>query len=307
MSREKNLELTPSQERLIDRAVRIQDQSIFDREELGFSTRMFVQCSLPHRDPGNNVPVWARTNGNLTLSVQPGWEEKDGEMICTGYPYGNIPRLILFYICTQTVQCKSQEIPLGETLSDFMRGLDLEVTGGRWGSIGRFKDQFWRLFKANIDFTYKEGGLKIGKKANIANTVQLWWQENQPDQASFFKSKAILTKEFFDEIIAHPVPVDMGIVSAIKQSPLALDLYTWLTHRVTYLEKPTRISWLSLAEQVGSEYGHLRDFTKYAKESLIKIRTLWPELNIDEDVRGGIILKPSKPSVPKLVYFPSTK
>ena len=35
-------------------------------------------------------------------------------------------------------------------------------------------------------------------------------------------------KGLYDEIMAHPVPFDMRVMKAIKQSPLAIDLCLWL-------------------------------------------------------------------------------
>lgn len=308
MSDNKNQKLKPSQVKLLDKASDIRLLNVFDRDEIGFSTRMFVQCNLPHSDPGEELPVWSRTNGNLCLSIQPKRYVKDGKVLCVGYPYGTIPRLLLFYVCSQAIQTKSREISLDKTLSAFMQNIDLDVTGGRWGTIHRFKDQFRRLFTASIDFTGDFGNATIDKRASIANTVQLWWDAKEPNQASLFESFIGLTEEFYNEIMTYPIPVDMGIVSAIKQSPLALDLYTWLTHRVVYLSKPTRISWLSLSEQLGSDYNRLDNFVANTKDALHKLYALWPELKIDE-VKGGLILKPSKPSVPtKLLSFtPSEK
>lgn len=301
------MRLKPSQAKLISKAVEIQKRSALERDEMGFSTRMFVQCSLPHRDPAKkgNPQVWKRINGTFSLRIQPGWDEKDGKWFCIGYPYGNIPRLLLLYICTQVIQTGSKEISLGTSLSDFLRSIDLEVTGGRWGTITRVKDQMWRLFSASIFFNYEDDDLQASKKANIASSIQLWWNRKRPEQTSLFESYICLTEEFYNEVMNHPIPIDMGIVSAIKQSPLAIDLYTWLTYRTSYLNKPISISWMSLAEQMGSEYTDVKDFAKRAKEALGKIYGCWPDLRVNEQVRGGLILKPSRPSVPKKL-FPAT-
>lgn len=290
--------ITPAHLRFLDKAVSIRQDTIFDRGELGFSTRVLVQCSLPHRDPGSDQPEWIRTNGNLSLTITPVRYTKDGQRVSTGFPYGNIPRLLLLYVCTQAIQTKQREISLGDSLSAFMRSIDLEVTGGRWGTISRFKEQFYRLFRANIDFTYDDNNVVIGKKAHIADSIQLWWNEKNPDQQALFESHIILTDEFFTEIQAHPVPVDMGIITTIKQSPLALDLYTWLTHRVSYLKKTTPISWNQLGEQLGAEYSNPKELARSTKEALRKIYALWPELKIEE-FKGGIKLSPSsRSSVP---------
>ena len=56
--------------------------------------RELVQCTLPHRDPGD-VEVWTRKNRTLTLVMQRG---HDGEKaIMFGHPSGSIPRLPMFW------------------------------------------------------------------------------------------------------------------------------------------------------------------------------------------------------------------
>ncbi|CAE6872654.1 hypothetical protein R69746_08593 [Paraburkholderia aspalathi] len=60
-----------------------------------------------------------------------------------------------------------------------------------------------------------------------------------------------------------PVPVDLRVLHALRQSPLAMDIYTWLTYRVFLLRVRGRpeviIPWHALKAQFGSAYGELSD------------------------------------------------
>jgi hypothetical protein len=58
---------TRAAEKLLNAAVEIR-QDPPDPADLAYLARELVQCTLPHSDPGQ-VPFWARTNGNLTLSM----------------------------------------------------------------------------------------------------------------------------------------------------------------------------------------------------------------------------------------------
>ena len=60
-------------------------------------------ASLPHRDPGQ-VNFWARTNGNITLSIVSGVDPRRMKLV--GYPYGSIPRLILFWMTTEALRTR---------------------------------------------------------------------------------------------------------------------------------------------------------------------------------------------------------
>ena len=98
------------------------------------------------------------------------------------------------------------------------------------------------------------------------------------------------------------------MVAVLQKSPLALDLYFWLNHRVTWLKSDQRISWKILAHQMGSEYADVNNFKKAANKELRKIKAAWQDLKI-ESARGGFILKPSRPHVSskKIFALPSTK
>ena len=49
-------------------------------------------------------------------------------------PFGNLPRLILAWVCTEAVRTGRREIVLGKSLSDFMRALGVySSSGGRGG------------------------------------------------------------------------------------------------------------------------------------------------------------------------------
>ena len=56
----------------------------------------------------------------------------------------------------------------------------------------------------------------------------------KPDQATLpggFQNEIILSHEFFNEIMSHPIPTDMETAKALSSSPAALDLFMWLAHR----------------------------------------------------------------------------
>jgi hypothetical protein len=60
------------------------------------------------------------------------------------------------------------------------------------------------------------------------------------------------------------VPIDLRAYKALRGSPLAMDIYTWLTYRMSYTTRRTRpIRWEALMGQFGSRFtgeGAVRDF-----------------------------------------------
>jgi len=133
--------------KLVEEALAIEAEEAKAAGALGFMARMLVQATMPHRDPGE-VAAWGRRNGSFSLVIQPGMiiEPKTHLPQSVGLPYGSLPRLLLAWISTEAVRNREPLVVLGDTLSAFMRELDLVPTGGRWGSITRLRMQMKRLF-----------------------------------------------------------------------------------------------------------------------------------------------------------------
>jgi hypothetical protein len=219
-----------------------------DKAESAFMARQLVQATLPHKDPGD-VPLWTRRNGTLTLTIQPG--QKQGKLL--GYPYGTLPRLLLFWMTTEAVKTKNPRLELGSSLASFMRQLGLNPDNGSKGAkrsdARRLREQMERLFKATISFeqTHHRPG-RTGEgwmDMKVAPEGMLWWDERRPEQAALWDSWIELSKQFFEAITAAPVPADMRALNALKRSPLALDFYTWATYTAFQTQKTEQSRFVS--------------------------------------------------------------
>ena len=80
-------------------------------------------------------------------------------------------------------------------------------------------------------------------------------------------------------------------------SPLALDIYSWLTYRMSYLTSPTVVSWAGVAMMLGSSYAELRDFKKSFLNELRKVLLVYPNANV-EVLPDGLRIKPSLTHIP---------
>lgn len=263
-----------------------------DKTEAAFIARQLVQATLPHKNPGD-ANEWSRTNGNLTLSIRPGRY---------GYPYGTIPRLLLFWITTEALRTRNPRLELGNSLAQFMREIGLNPdnggTGAKRSDARRLREQMQRLFRAVISFDVTEGP-EAWIDMQIAPKGVFWWNEKQPDQLDLFHSWIQLGQDFYDAIIAAPVPVDMRALRALKRSPLALDLYAWATYTAYSTQKADQsrfISWDLLHSQLGGEYANVDEFARKAREALRKVQTVYPSLGIDFE-RGGVRVLPCNPAV----------
>jgi hypothetical protein len=257
-----------------------------------------VQATLPHKNPGD-VPLWRRTNGNLTLGIQPGMNVITGKSY--GYPYGTIPRLLLFWITTEAVKTKNRRLELGNSLSFFMRQLGLSTATGRGkrGDAKRLRDQMERLFRARISFDQSTPGKKAWVDMQVAPEGVLWWDEKQPDQTTLWDSWIQLDEKFFEAITAAPVPVDMRALKALKRSPLALDLYAWATYTAFQTQRTGQsrsVLWELLHDQMGGEYDDIKEFGRKARLSLRKVQAVYPDLGLAFE-KGGVRVLPCNPAV----------
>jgi hypothetical protein len=116
-------------------------------------------------------------------------------------------------------------------------------------------------------------------------------------------SSITLSEKFFEQLVAAPVPLDLRAVRVLKQSPLALDLYAWATRRVSYLERPTLISWEALRRSFGAGYadtpqGRVK-FRAKVLDALGRVCWVYSALRLEIEV-GGVLLLPSAPHIPRL-------
>ena len=263
--------------------------------DLGFMARLMALCSLPRTNPGDRKE-YIRRNGPYTLGMSAGINNK--------LPYGILPRLLLAWICTEAVRTHSRELVLGKSLSEFMRKLDIlsSDSGGTWGIRTRLKNQMDRLFNASVSLIYEDEDSKRFVSSLIADQGEFWWNPRRPNEPMLWESKVRLGENFFQEIIRHPVPLDMNTLAALKRSSLGLDLYLWAVYRTFSLTRPLRLSWPALYRQFGADPSKASDnvtvqnFRKKALRELNKIKLAWPGLNYTT-AKGVLILSPSKPVI----------
>lgn len=288
-------------ENLIRDTLAIEAESAKEAGSIGYMARALVQATMPHKNPGD-VKAWGRENGMFSMVMQPGIVKIGNEFKRIGLPYGTYPRLLLAWLNTEAVIKKERTLVLGKSLAEFMRQLDLtSSTGGRWGTIGRLKEQMRRLFSSFITCNYANTKDQLnhvcGKNVNIASSYDLWWSPQNPSQAGLWESTVTLGEDFFKEITNHPVPIDMRALKALKGSAMRLDIYTWLTYRMSYLKKPVYIPWQVLQMQFGSDFSRTIDFKVKFKEHLKVVLLIYSEAKV-EACSDSLILRPSKPHIP---------
>ena len=257
--------------------------------DIGYMGRLMALCNLPRTNPGKRHQ-YSRVNGPFKLVMLAGADTK--------LPYGHIPRLLLAWVCTEAVRTQSCTLHLGKSLSSFMRRVGIDPAGA---SYARVRNQMMRLFACSIVLVYRDKHGESRINTYFADRTDFWWNERKPGQD---QNTIELSENFFNEIINHPVPLDMNILKALSRCSLGLDLYLWLNYRTFALDRPVRVSWKQLYRQFGlhpnmaGDRDTVNDFRKNAVRELKKIKVAWPGLDYATP-RGAIELFPTTtPSVP---------
>ena len=162
-----------------------------------------------------------------------------------------------------------------------------------------------RLFGCTVSMVYEDKHGDQFVSSLIADRGEFWWNERKPDERALWDSKIRLGEDFFNEIIRHPVPLDMNTLTALKRCSLGLDLYLWLVYRTFALRAPQRLTWRQVYRQFGlhpdkaSDKFTVRDFREKVLRELKKIKLAWPDLNY-ATAPGLLILHPSTPTIAPL-------
>ena len=278
----------------LDQIDQLVDASEADAD-LGFMARLLALCSLPRTNPKTRLQ-YVRRNGPYTLVLTAGGRPPR-------LPYGNIPRLLLAWVCTEAVRTQSRELVLGRSLYEFMRKLGMDDrSGSARGDRSRLKNQMRRLFHSHVELIYEDARGERFVNSAIADRGEFWWDTTRPDAPVLWDSTIQLGEQFFNEVIAHPIPLDLNILRSLKRSALGLDLYLWLTYRTFALKRPLRLSWKQFYRQFGAnpanawKHSTVKSFRVVCLRELKKITRAWPSLHY-QTVTGGLVVSPSPPRI----------
>jgi len=261
---------------------------------LGFMPRILVLTTLPHRRPESHQ--FERVNGRHSLRMSAPRR--------VGLPYGSYPRLLLTWLTTEVVRTKSPEIHLGVTPNELARKLGLSTISGPRGTARRLENQLRRLLCMRLDWQTTVGLHPTSSGSGFVESNCASWQRLARDLVPMrpvWRSEIALSHSFFEQITRSAVPVDLRAIRQLQRSPLAIDLYAWLTYRVSYLRKPTLVPWKGLQAQFGADYGRPRDFQRKVLAHLENVLDVYPAVRVGQR-DSGLTLYPSPPHVQARSY-----
>ena len=203
-----------------------QRESVFPLD-IGFAARVLALCALPRRDPGD-LRRYKRVNGPYRLVVVAMGDQ--------GLPWGSIPRLALAWLCTNVVRKRSRVVELGSSFERFFTALGYPLRmGGR--NHRNVKTHVERLFSAAfyMDVEKWAGADRWERNVEIwpvSKRVRLWTSRRGRTAGGWTVASVELSEPLYEAIIERPFPINLNAIKALRKSPLAIDLYLWLTFRM---------------------------------------------------------------------------
>ncbi|HYZ33467.1 MAG TPA: replication protein RepA [Crenalkalicoccus sp.] len=247
--------------------------------------------SLPVRRPADDAAPILRQDGQYTLAITPkpvlvgdGGQQR---LVSLGVPYGSLPRLILIHVMSQAVRGRTRQIRLGETFTDWMRRMGYRtISYGPRGSATLIRQQLDRLLACEWMIRWQgedeHGGREFGIKEMKLTTEYVG--SDRPGGA--FMREIILTEAFYDHLKDHAVPLNENAIWQLRDSPTALDLYTWLAYRLPRIasRRAVVLSWPQLASHFGNEGSNIRKFRQTIRDAWERqVSAVYPEARIDFD------------------------
>jgi hypothetical protein len=288
LAESKKLTATTSRERKLLAAGEKIASTRPDGDLMAFTHAILCQVGLPRsRVEGRE---FMRKSGKAWVSVQAGFLDEGDGPVQQPVPYGPMPRLALTWVSTYAKRHKTREIPLGSSAAEFLGLMGMDDQGARYKTL---REQMHALAACHLQLGFN------GRTFNGQPVDQFDAWVSVKDKRQW-PGVMLISENYYNELTEHGVPLDTRALHALKGSALALDIYTWLAHRLHRIEgRPITLYWKSIREQFAQEYkgkNPTHDFKKEFIPALKAALTVYPKAKV-VPVKGGLHLQASPPPV----------
>ena len=279
--------LTPIQRRILDVA-----EAAGDGRDIAFTHSLLAQVSMPLKSVKGDV--YERQAGAASMLLQAGHLYLDGKWEKQPLPYGVSPRLALSFINTSALRSGEPLVELGDSLWQFMGDLDLTRDAR---AVRHFRRQLQSIAASTMRLGY--GRNTTVKGVEPIRAIDLWPEPSDGRQRVLWPASVRLSDDYFADLQEHALPLNREALAALRHSAMAVDAYAWLASRLPRIKREAgeRISWRALQAQFGGP-DDLRNFRRHFLKALHQAVVAYPGARI-EQVRGGLLLKPSPTAVPR--------
>ena len=120
----------PIENKIVTSAVEIRT-NLAQIENAMFQHSVLCQAFLPYRNPGDDISIWKRKQGNASLIIQCLQKEhpESGDFVTIGLPYGTKARLILAFINSQSIITQNPRVDVTDSMTAFIERIGIANTG----------------------------------------------------------------------------------------------------------------------------------------------------------------------------------
>jgi len=272
-----------SKEKIVDLIV----QKKFDevKEDIGFSSNIFMVFGLPTRKLKGNPPYWTKETSLCKLTIT----RHDKNEV----PYGCYARMNQIFIDTEVRTKNTNVIDVGRSFNEYVRKVGYREGRANKALLRQLINYITSVIR--VEPQDPTPGRILGIQSVVARAWDIYFDVKNPQQLTFSKGQIVLDEDYAKYIHKHSVPLDMNVVGCFKRNPLALDFYRFLAYRNNGLNKTISFPDRLLFEQLGTE--QQADFVSRnrLKRILRMIQMYWPVKAKFED--EFFELQPSPPAV----------
>ncbi|MBL8879295.1 MAG: hypothetical protein JNG88_09270, partial [Phycisphaerales bacterium] len=199
-----------------------------------FLHTVMCQLGLPRRR--TEARSFERHSGFISFLLEAGKLFNGKDFVEQPLPYGTIPRLVMVHVSSEAIRTQQRLIEIGDSMRQFLNILGMQANGGERGGYTAFKRQMEALAACRLTLGMQAEGKVVTVDAKPIRKFEAWLQHDGT-QRTLWPGALELTQDFFNTLKSHAVPLDYRALAALKHSALALDIYTWLAHRLCRVSK----------------------------------------------------------------------
>ena len=163
--------------------------------------------------------------------------------------------LLTIYCASEAIRTRSPEIYLGRSVQEFLRRLDVPITRGERGSLRVYANQLLRLIHCavSIDENIRDASGRTGLHIRQALFARRRGCGGTRTTGVGQGSSLVLSSVLFESILERSAPLSTAAIRQLRKSPMDLDVYAWLVHRLFHLSRPSTVTWAAALGSVRSQ------------------------------------------------------
>jgi len=209
---------------------------------------------LPVRAPSKGI--WQREVAGVVLGMEAG----EGVAL----PTGKCVRLLLMHLFDLAVRGKSPLIEIGDDPAAVAERIGLETAAAK---LREMQEQMGRLLATRITVAWDGGpALSVFDARGRRGAPAAW------------RSAVRMNARFQAGLADNAVALDRGVLKALADSTLALDLYAWLASGPAENDaaQPSVLEWDELRRRFASVSSQPVDFRAGFEQAVMQVQQAWP-------------------------------